>query len=108
MSKSIKEWQSEIHSLAKEKGWYDMRRSETEFLMLIASEVFEAFEEVRNCKPGVYEVEGKPEGVAVELADTIIRILDYAEFRGWDMQDIMTKKQAFNKNRSYRHGGKKL
>jgi NTP pyrophosphatase (non-canonical NTP hydrolase) len=111
MSKTIKEWQEEVHALAQEKGWYEFRRSEAEFLMLIASEVFEAFEDVRNHKPGIYtniDTPEKPEGVAVELADTIIRCLDYAEYRGWNMEEIIQKKHEYNKTRSIRHNGKKL
>lgn len=109
--RTIKQWQSEVHALAKEKGWYDSRRTETEFLMLIASEIFEALEEVRNHKPGIYfnpENPEKPEGVAVELADCVIRCLDYFEYRGWDLQDIIEKKHKFNLGREFRHGGKKL
>lgn len=106
--KSLDEWQKEAHSLAQEKGWYEKRRTETEFLMLIASEVFEAFDEVRNHKPGIYEVDGKPEGVAVELGDTVLRILDYFEYRGWSLNDVLEKKHNYNRTRSTRHGGKKL
>ena len=105
---SISDWQFEVHALAKEKGWYDSRRSDTEILMLIADEIFEGFKEIRNNKPSYYEVDGKPEGLSVELADTVIRILDYCEYRGFDLEDLIKKKHEYNRNRSHRHGGKKL
>lgn len=50
----------------------------------------------------------KPEGIAVELADCIIRILDWAGKEGVDMDAIIRKKMAYNRTRPYRHGGKLL
>lgn len=50
----------------------------------------------------------KPEGVAVELADCILRILDYCGKAGIDIEDIIIRKHEYNKARPYRHGGKVL
>ena len=50
----------------------------------------------------------KPEGIAVELADCIIRILDYCGYADIDIDSIIRKKIEYNKTRPYRHGGKKL
>lgn len=50
----------------------------------------------------------KPEGIAVELADCIIRILDYCGKAGIDIEDIIQRKHEYNKTRPYRHGGKKI
>lgn len=49
----------------------------------------------------------KPEGVAVELADAIIRILDYCGYAGIDIEEAIAIKHEYNKSRPYRHGGKK-
>lgn len=49
----------------------------------------------------------KPEGVAVELADCIIRILDYCGKAGIDIEEAVRIKHEYNKSRPYRHGGKK-
>ena len=49
----------------------------------------------------------KPEGIAVELADCILRILDYCGYAGIDIENAVLLKYEYNKNRSYRHGGKK-
>lgn len=51
---------------------------------------------------------GKPEGVGPELADTIIRILDYAEHVGLDMDFEVARKMENNDTREIRHGGKHL
>lgn len=48
----------------------------------------------------------KPEGIAVEMVDCAIRILDYLAHEGLNIDDIMARKMAYNKTRPYRHGGK--
>lgn len=50
----------------------------------------------------------KPDGIAVELADCIIRILDWAGHEGVDLDTIIREKMKYNRTRPYRHGGKKL
>lgn len=60
------------------KGWYEKRSSNLERIALMASEIAEATEEVRLVKEDYYEVDGKPEGQSVELADVLIRIFDFA------------------------------
>lgn len=50
----------------------------------------------------------KPEGVPVELADIIIRVLDIAGFYDIDIEHAMRMKTAYNDLRTHRHGGKKL
>jgi len=47
-------------------------------------------------------------GVAIELADCIIRILDYCGAKGIDIDDAIKQKHEYNKTRSYKHGGKKI
>ena len=49
----------------------------------------------------------KPEGVAVELCDAIIRIIDYLAYMGVDVEAVLMAKHEYNKGREYRHGGKR-
>lgn len=59
--------------------------------------------------PSIHDGEpvlGKPEGVASELADVIIRVLDYSEEKDIDTIRVMLQKMEYNKTRGYRHGGK--
>lgn len=57
---------------------------------------------------GDYQRRGlKPEGIATELADTIIRILDYAAAVGIDIDAAIMAKHTYNKDRPYQHGGKR-
>lgn len=49
----------------------------------------------------------KPEGLAVELCDAIMRILDYLAYMHVDVEAVLEAKHAYNLGRPYRHGGKK-
>lgn len=104
----------EVHDLAKTKGWYDTARTALETHMLIVSEVAEATEAIRKGLPARYYKTTdtpnvhKPEGEAVELADALIRIMDYFGHKGWDLEEIVREKIEFNKTRPYRHGNKVL
>ena len=99
---NLAELQKEAHAIARDKGWYDTERTFGDFIALIHSELSEALEEFRR---GRKEVHGtlvpvgtiqppdtiidrtfellldhdKPVGVAVELADVVIRVADMAE-----------------------------
>lgn len=51
---------------------------------------------------------GKPEGIATEFADTIIRIADTCEKLGIPLAQALVEKMAYNDTRPYRHGGRKI
>ena len=104
----IKELQKSIHNLAIKKGWWESDRKIPELLCLIHSEISEALETYRIKGIENWIENGKPEGVAVELADAIIRILDLSEYFGFDIEKYILDKHEYNKSRSYRHGGKKI
>ena len=77
---NLKELQIEVHALAVEKGWHDNERSVPELLCLVHSEVSEALEAYRvRGLESWHRDDGKPEGVASELADVVIRLLDMSE-----------------------------
>lgn len=106
----IKEWCRKVHALAKEKGWYDTDRTRLEYHALIHSEVSEATEAVRDGDLGmrIDAAKGKPEGELVELADAVIRIMDYCAYAGYDLELAIEMKHAYNTTRPYRHGSKAL
>lgn len=106
----INEVARQIHENAVDHGWWDEERGFPEVLALIHSEVSEALEEYRNGRlpTEVYTGNnGKPEGIPIELADVIIRVLDYCAYAGIDIENVLEVKHEYNKSRPYRHGGKK-
>lgn len=96
MRKPMQDWAREIWQTAKAHGWHDGdERGASAYACLMASELSEALEEARCGRPMVWgedreekkRIEDwdairalglKPEGIAVELVDCVIRILDYA------------------------------
>lgn len=112
-SKSIQTWTDEIHAMAKEKGWWENPRSPLDVHMLIVSEIAEATEEARKKTNPVYFDDSpgaayplKPEGELIELADAVIRIMDYCGFKNWDLEAAIRMKVEYNASRAHRHGGK--
>lgn len=116
--RTIREWQKEVYLIARDHGFHENETPETvpiaEKLCLIHSEVSEALEEARqpdfkepNSRPALklwYTKNGKPEGLGIELADALIRILDLAESLGIDMEHMVATKSRYNENRPHQHG----
>ena len=107
-------WSSET---AKNKGFRNLAqpRPITEDILLMHSELSEALEAYRNAKgiewldaPGDCFADEKPEGVFVELADTLIRICETCDHYEIDLEKIIRLKMAYNRTREFKHGGKKI
>lgn len=108
------------YNTAQEKGWWDEPRTFLECLALVHSEVSEAVEAWREM-PWDEDVEdhdqlwlftkggysNKPEGVASELADVLIRIADLCGRWQIDLEEAVEAKLEYNTLRPYRHGGKR-
>lgn len=114
----INEFAKEVHQNAVEHGWWDEPRTVGEIIALCHSELSEALEEYRAGRPMIWyqclstddivpcrqkekcpdwlngmceidAIEKKPEGIAVELADCIIRVLDYMGKEGFDVDALL-------------------
>lgn len=112
------------HETAVRHGFWEPAPEIGTSIALIHSELSEALEEARagnRIRPGeetpmLYYSGGgyvatdttkcctKPEGIAVELADAVIRIADLCGHLGIDLDDIVRRKMDYNDKRSYKHG----
>lgn len=124
MNKTLNDITREIHQNAVDHGWWDEPRSFGDIVALCHSELSEALEEYRERRPTLWYKEEsvaklyadervaetmtryKPEGIAVEMIDCMIRILDWCGYAGVDVDEVLRIKHEYNKTRPHKHGGK--
>lgn len=125
----INKFVREAHENAVAHGWWDDDPPFDRIALMCHSEISEAVDEYRRNMPMMYVLQktgdgtsrhmetdmskwtpdDKPEGVAVEMADCMIRLFDwFGSHPELDLEAILAVKHAYNMTRSYRHGHKRL
>lgn len=128
---NLKEWANEIHKNSVNHGFWEDDRGFPETVALCHAELSEALEEDRSGRPLVWfkcndnnsvaecckckhcMIDGsceihalnyKPEGIAVEMIDCLIRILDWCGRNNIDVDEVVRIKHQYNVARPYKHG----
>ncbi len=104
-SKTLQEMEAEVGAYCREKGWYDDEVSVPVALALLHEEVSEAGRAWRDwgfddATAGTSEEhpeghwKSKPQGWGSELADVVIRVLDYSGRYGLDIPALMEHRRG--------------
>ena len=104
---AIRTMQHAVHQNAVNHGWWDDPREDGTVLALVHAEVSECLEALREGNPPDKQCPGFSQG-EIELADVVIRIMDFCERRGWSLGKAIVAKHEFNKGRPFMHGGKEF
>jgi hypothetical protein len=105
MKKEINELRDKCYKASKDAGWHTnietgklLERNKAEMLCLIHSEISEAMEGERKDLRDDH-LPHRPMA-EVEIADAVIRIMDYAGRWGYDIGGAIVDKMEYNKNRA--------
>ena len=95
--------QHAVHQNAVNHGWWDDPREDGTVLALVHAEVSECLEALRDGDPEDKQCPGFGQA-EIELADVVIRVMDFCERKGWSLGKAIVAKHEFNKSRPYKHG----
>ena len=98
MYENLNKLAKHCYNEAKQAGWHDTPREDGTMLALIHSEISEALEGLR--KNQMDDHLPHRSCAEVELADALIRILDFAGMNGYDLGGAVREKLDYNRTRN--------
>ncbi len=107
---SFNEFAVDVNKNALDHGFWEGEQNHAEKLMLMVSELSEALEAIRSndSNEGGPWDEKIPEfkNLEIELADCVIRIMDYCTYNKLRLPEAIAMKHRYNKTRPYKHNKK--
>lgn len=104
---ALSELAAAVHQVNVDNGWWEAERNDGECIALMHSELSEALEGVRHNNPPSEHIPAFS-AVEEEMADTVIRVLDYCHGKNHRLGLAIIAKLAYNRTRGYHHGGKTI
>lgn len=93
-----------VHHNAVNKGFWEGQRNDAEQIALMHSELSECLEAMRDDPNAPSEKIPAFSKVEEELADAVIRIMDYCGGRDLDLLGAILAKMEYNEGRPHKHG----
>lgn len=91
--------------VAKDHGWWDGDINDGEKIALMHSELSEALEALRHRNPQDSHIP-KFTALEAELADVVIRVMDYSVYHKLHLAEAIQAKREYNATRAFKHGRK--